>query len=140
MRADHELPDGTSIAVGKPRFQCHEALFKPSMIGLEAPGFHEMVAKSIQKCDIDVRRDLFGNIVLSGGTTMYNGMAERLQAEVAALAPSAVKPKVVAPPERKYSVWIGGSILSSLTTFQNQWVTKAEYDEQGAGVVHNKCF
>ena len=140
MNADHELPDGTSISVGKPRFMCPEALYKPSMIGLEAPGFHEMVAKSIQKCDIDVRRDLFGNIVLSGGTTMYNGMADRLQAEVTALAPSAVKPKVVAPPERKYSVWIGGSILSSLTTFQNQWVTKAEYDEQGAGVVHNKCF
>ena len=48
--------------------------------------------------------------------------------------------KVVAPPERKYSVWIGGSILSSLTTFQNQWVMKSEYDEAGPGIVHNKCF
>jgi len=137
---DHELPDGTTMSVGKSQFMCPEALFKPSMIGLEADGIHEMTAKSIQKCDIDVRRDLFGNIVLSGGTTMYNGLPERLQAEITTLAPSAVKPKVVAPPERKYSVWIGGSILSSLTTFQNQWVTKAEYDEQGAGVVHTKCF
>jgi actin len=140
MKKDHELPDGTTMSVGKSQFMCPEALFKPSMIGLEADGFPEMVAKSIHKCDIDVRRDLFGNIVLSGGTTMYNGLPERLQADITALAPAAVKPKVVAPPERKYSVWIGGSILSSLTTFQNQWVTKAEYDEQGAGVVHSKCF
>jgi len=140
MNVDHELPDGTTISIGQPRFKCPEALFKPSMIGLEQPGIAELVFKSIQKCDIDVRRDLFGNIVLSGGTTMYDGLPERLQAEVQALCNTNIKPKVVAPPERKYSVWIGGSILSSLTTFQNQWVTKAEYDEQGAGVVHNKCF
>jgi len=140
MNVDHELPDGTTISIGQPRFKCPEALFKPSMIGLEQPGVQELTFKSIQKCDIDVRRDLFGNIVLSGGTTMYNGLPERLQAEVQALCNTNIKPKVVAPPERKYSVWIGGSILSSLTTFQNQWVTKAEYDEQGSGVVHNKCF
>jgi actin len=69
------------------------------------------------KCDVDVRRDLFSNIVLSGGTTMYPGIAERLNKEMVALAPSSVKIKIVAPPERKYSVWIGGSILSSLSTF-----------------------
>ena len=140
MNVDHELPDGTTISIGQPRFKCPEALFKPSMIGLEQPGIQELTFKSIQKCDIDVRRDLFGNIVLSGGTTMYNGLPERLQAEIQTLCNTNIKPKVVAPPERKYSVWIGGSILSSLTTFQNQWVTKAEYDEQGSGVVHNKCF
>jgi actin-related protein len=69
------------------------------------------------KCDVDVRRDLFSNIVLSGGTTMYPGIAERLNKEMTSLAPSSVKIKIVAPPERKYSVWIGGSILSSLSTF-----------------------
>jgi actin-related protein len=135
-----ELPDGTIINVGTQRFRCPEALFKPAHIGLEAPGFHEMVYQSIQKCDIDVRRDLFGNIVLSGGTTMYKGLPERLAKEVGNLAPSSVKPKVVAPPERKYSVWIGGSILSSLTTFQNMWIQKSEYDEAGPSIVHNKCF
>jgi actin-related protein len=69
------------------------------------------------KCDVDVRRDLFSNIVLSGGTTMYPGIADRLSKEMTSLAPSSVKIKIVAPPERKYSVWIGGSILSSLSTF-----------------------
>lgn len=69
------------------------------------------------KCDVDVRKDLYGNIVLSGGTTMFPGIAERLSKEVIKLAPSSMKIKVVAPPERKFSVWIGGSILSSLSTF-----------------------
>ena len=77
---------------------------------------------------------------LSGGTTMYPGIAERLTKEVTTLAPAAVKIKVVAPPERKYSVWIGGSILSSLSTFQQMWISKAEYDEAGPSIVHRKCF
>jgi len=69
------------------------------------------------KSDVDVRKDLYGNIVLSGGTTLFNGISERLSKEIIKLAPSSMKIKVVAPPERKYSVWIGGSILSSLSTF-----------------------
>jgi len=92
------------------------------------------------KCDVDVRKDLYANIVMSGGTTMFGGIAERLNKEVVALAPSSMKIKVIAPPERKYSVWIGGSILSSLSTFQTMWITKAEYDESGPSIVHRKCF
>ena len=137
---EFELPDGSVIKVGSARFRCPEALFKPAHIGLEVDGYHDMTYKSIQKCDIDVRRDLFANIVLSGGTTMFKGLPERLSKEIGNLAPSSVKPKVVAPPERKYSVWIGGSILSSLTTFQTMWINKREYDEAGPTIVHNKCF
>jgi len=92
------------------------------------------------KCDVDIRRDLYQNVVLSGGTTMFAGIGERMTRELTALAPSTVKIKVVAPPERKYSVWIGGSILSSLSTFQQMWITKEEYDEAGPGIVHRKCF
>jgi len=69
------------------------------------------------KCDVDVRKDLYGNIVMSGGTTMFDNIDKRLCAEVTKLAPSTMKIKIVAPPERNYSVWIGGSILSSLSTF-----------------------
>lgn len=69
------------------------------------------------KCDVDVRKELYANIVLSGGTSMFEGIAERLNKELVALAPSSMKIKVIAQPERKYSVWIGGSILSSLSTF-----------------------
>lgn len=126
--------------VGNQRFRCPEALFQPLKIGKELPGIHELSYKSILKCDIDVRKDLYANMVMSGGTTMYNGIAERLNKEMVSLAPSAMKIKVIAPPERKYSVWIGGSILSSLSTFQTMWITKQEYDESGPSIVHRKCF
>ncbi|KAG7118545.1 Actin like protein [Verticillium longisporum] len=66
------------------------------------------------KCDVDVRKDLYGNIVMSGGTTMYPGLSDRMQKEITALAPSSMKVKIIAPPERKYSVWIGGSILAAV--------------------------
>ncbi|MHC3869057.1 hypothetical protein ACXONR_09680, partial [Streptococcus thermophilus] len=72
----------------------------------------------MMRCDIDIRKDLLANIVMSGGTTMYAGIADRMQKEITGLSPSTIKVKIVAPPERKYSVWIGGSILGSLSTFQ----------------------
>ena len=136
----YELPDGNSVSIGTQRFRCPEALFKPMLMGKEAYGIHEMSFNSITSAEIDVRRDLFENIILSGGTTMYEGLSERLQKDIKSLAPSNVKVKVVAPEERKYSVWIGGSILSSLSSFQSNWIKREEYDEVGPSVVHRKCF
>ncbi|CAF5206147.1 unnamed protein product [Rotaria magnacalcarata] len=71
---------------------------------------------------------------------MFPGIADRMQKDVSALAPSNMKIRIVAPPERKYAVWIGGSILSSLATFQSMWISKQEYDESGPSIVHRKCF
>jgi len=136
----YELPDGNIITVGNERFRCPEVLFQPSFIGKEASGIHDTTFQSIMKCDVDIRKDLYANIVLSGGTTMFTGIGERMTKELTALAPSTMKIKVVAPPERKYSVWIGGSILSSLSTFQQMWISKGEYDESGPTIVHRKCF
>ena len=107
---------------------------------MECVGIHELVYKSIMQCDIGVRRTLYANTVLSGGTSMYPGIADRMQKEMTSLAPSSMKIKVIASPERKYSVWIGGAILSSLSTFQQMWITKEEYDECGPSIVHRKCF
>jgi len=92
------------------------------MLGKEASGIADLSFQSIMKCDVDIRKDLYANVVLSGGTTMFSGIGERMTKELVALAPSTMKIKVVAPPERKYSVWIGGSILSSLSTFQQMYV------------------
>jgi len=136
----YELPDGNVITVGNERFRCPEVLFQPSFIGKEASGIHDTTFQSIMKCDVDIRKDLYSNVVLSGGTTMFQGIGERVTKELTALAPSTMKIKVVAPPERKYSVWIGGSILSSLSTFQQMWISKQEYDESGPTIVHRKCF
>jgi actin-related protein len=140
LEKNYELPDGQVITIGNERFRCPEVLFQPSLIGQESEGIHKTSYKSIMKCDIDIRKDLYGNVVLSGGSTMFQGIAERMTKEMVALAPSSMKIKVIAPPERKYSVWIGGSILSSLSTFQAMWITKAEYDESGPSIVHRKCF
>jgi len=136
----YELPDGNIVTLGSERFRCPEALFEPSLIGKEAKGIHDVTFESIARCDIDIRRDLYANVVLSGGSTMFQGIGERMTKELTALAPSTMKIKVVAPPERKYSVWIGGSILSSLSTFQQMWISKQEYDEAGPSIVHAKCF
>jgi actin beta/gamma 1 len=140
VEKSYELPDGQVITIGSERFRAPEALFQPSFLGLEAAGIHETTFNSIKICDVDIRKDLYSNIVLSGGTTMYPGLPERMQKEITALAPSTMKIKVVAPPERKYSVWIGGSILASLSTFQQMWISKQEYDESGPAIVHRKCF
>jgi len=139
LEKSYEMPDGQVITIGSSRFRTAEALFNPSMVGLEQEGIHKLIFNSIMKCDVDIRKDLYANIVLSGGSTMYAGIQERVEKEVTSLAPPTMKIKVVAPPERKYSVWIGGSILSSLSTFDNMWITKEEYDESGPAIVHRKC-
>jgi len=140
IEKSYELPDGQVITIGAERFRACEPLFQPSLIGKESQGIHQLTYDSIQKCDVDIRRDLYTNTVLSGGSTMFPNIDKRLNKEITALAPSAVKVKIVAPPERKYSVWIGGSILSSLSTFQEMWISKDEYDESGPQIVHRKCF
>jgi len=140
LEKSYELPDGQVITIGSERFRAPEVMFKPSLIGLEQSGIHQTTYDSIMKCDVDIRKDLYGNTVLSGGTTMFEGIAERMQKEITALAPASMKIKIVAPPERKYSVWIGGSILASLSTFQSMWISKQEYDESGPSIVHRKCF
>jgi actin-related protein len=139
LEQNYELPDGQVITIGSERFRCPEVLFKPNFIGLEQEGIHKLTFQSIMKCDVDIRKDLYNNIVCSGGTTMFEGIAERLQKEIKALAPDSMTIKIIAPPERKYSVWIGGSILSSLSTFEEMWISKNEYDEAGPSIVHRKC-
>jgi len=140
IEKSYELPDGQIVTVGNERFRCPESMFRPAFLGMEVVGIQEGCFNSIMKCDIDIRKDLYANTVLSGGSTMYPGIADRMQKEITAMAPSTMKIKIIAPPERKYSVWIGGSILASLSTFQEMWISKQEFDEAGPGIVHRKCF
>jgi len=139
VEQNYELPDGQVITVGAERFRAPEALFQPNFLGLEQEGIHKLTFSSIMKCDVDIRKDLYGNVVMSGGTTMYKGIPERVQKEIKSLAPDSMTIKLIAPPERKYSVWIGGSILASLSTFEEMWIKKEEYDESGPSIVHRKC-
>ncbi|KAH3881449.1 actin, clone 302-like [Dreissena polymorpha] len=140
VEKSYEMPDGQVITIGNERFRCVETMFQPSFIGMENCGVHEVLYNSVMKSDIDIRKDLWSNVVMSGGSTMFPGIADRMKKELDNMVPSGMKVKVIAPPERKYSVWIGGSILSSLSTFSQMWISKQEYDECGPGIVHRKCF
>ncbi|HDD67515.1 MAG TPA: actin, cytoplasmic 2 [Candidatus Thorarchaeota archaeon] len=133
------LPDGETITVGAERFQAPELFFNPSAIGLDTLPLDEHIVESIKACDVDLRRDLYANIVLSGGSTMFDGLKDRLLKEITELVPENVEVRIIAPPERQYSVWIGGSILASLKTFQKMWVSRKEFEEAGPEVIH-RCI
>jgi actin-related protein len=140
LERNYELPDGEIVTIGAERFRCPETLFKPSLLGLENVGIHQMAFNSIMNCDINIRNNLYGNIVLSGGSSMFPSFDERIRSEIINIAPIGTRIKVIANPERKYSTWYGGSMLASLSTFQEMWITKAEYEESGPSIVHRKCF
>ncbi|CAK0904645.1 unnamed protein product [Prorocentrum cordatum] len=140
--AQHQfrLPDGNTIALGSERFRAPEILFQPSIVGLEYPGIHELLAFSINRADLDLRMALFSGIVLSGGSTMFNQFGERLLNEIRKLAPKDIKIRISAPPDRKLTTWLGGSILASLATFKKMWVSKEEFEEEGFPLLHKKAF
>ncbi|XP_062605147.1 actin-3-like [Saccostrea cucullata] len=140
IEKSYQLPDDTVISIGKERFLCPEAMFQPSLIGKEADGIHETTFNSIMKCDVDIRKDLSASIVMSGGSTMFPGIADRMQKEISSLAPLATNIEIIAPPERKYAAWTGGSILASLSNFREMSISKQEYEESGPSIVHKKCF
>ncbi|ENN76427.1 hypothetical protein YQE_00495 [Dendroctonus ponderosae] len=137
---NYTLPDGSVIKVGHSRFRAPEILFKPDLIGEECEGLHEVLVYSIEKSDLDLRKVLFKNIVLSGGSTLFKGFGDRLLSEIKRLSPKETQIKISAPQERLYSTWIGGSILASLDTFKKMWISKREFDEEGQRAIHRKTF
>eukprot|EP01119_Soliformovum_irregulare_P002689 TRINITY_DN12948_c0_g1_i2.p1 TRINITY_DN12948_c0_g1~~TRINITY_DN12948_c0_g1_i2.p1 ORF type:complete len:309 (-),score=61.83 TRINITY_DN12948_c0_g1_i2:11-937(-) len=140
IERDYELPDGTMISLGSERFRCAEPLFNTNLLGIESDGMiQHHVHDSIMQCQSDLRKDLFHNVVLAGGNTMFPGMADRLRKEMSSLAPSA-QIRTIAPPERKYSSWIGGSIMASLPTFLDTCISRTEWEENGSTIIHRKCF
>ncbi|XP_050235722.1 actin-related protein 4-like [Mercurialis annua] len=150
----YELPDGQTIEIGADRFKMPDILFNPSLAqtipGMEnigeitsnVRGLPQMVIESINKCDVDIRRELFSSILLAGGTASMQQLKERLEKDLLEESPQAARVKVLASgntTERRFSVWIGGSILASLGSFQQMWFSKAEYEEHGASYVQRKC-
>ena len=141
-----KLPDGEEIILELEKLKCPEALFRPNFLDKTSEtnmkGLHDDCCASIQQIDVEIRKDLYSNIILSGGNTMFEGLPERLTKEIQKLTPSAAsnKVKVIALPERKYASWIGATILSSLSNFQCMWITRAEYKETGESIVQKKCL
>jgi actin len=115
-------------------------LFKPHFNGFVFDGIDQLLFDCTMKTGIGIGKDLYQNIVLSGGSTMFPGLPERIEKEIVRLAPPTMKVNVFAPPERKYAAWIGGSILACLATFPQMVITREEYNDAGPGIVHRKCF
>ena len=136
----YELPDGRKITIGEERFRCPEVLFQPGLYGIQICGIHESTHHSIMKCDKDFQKDLFSNIVLSGGSTMFPGIVERMEKELLALVPAMQKIMITAQPDRNYAAWIGGSMFGSHSTIQQMWVSQQEYYEYGSSIVNRKCL
>ena len=163
----YELPDGSHVIIKDQRIRCPEALFKPSLLGKEGGGIAEMCHLSIEKCDIDLKKELYYNILLSGGNSMLKGLSKRLNKEITEILRSQerfIDTRVLPKDENdkkieienenenqgqktikieydiKYAVWQGGAAASKLSNFESNWITKTEYEEAGATIVHRKCF
>jgi len=132
----YQLPDGQTVNISSERHLAPEVLFNPTLIGSEELGVADTLLRSVSQSDIDLRPTLYTQIVLAGGSTCTNGFGDRLLSEVRAKAPSHTKIRISAPKERLYSAWAGGSILASLATFKNMWVTRGDYEEYGDSLVH----
>ncbi|XP_006862932.1 PREDICTED: actin-related protein T2-like [Chrysochloris asiatica] len=133
------LPDGTVIRMGEQLHQVPEALFVPKLVGIQSPGVSEMITSSIMKCDADIQDALFGQIVLAGGTTLLTGFKHRLSKELEPVAAKGTYVKIIAYLDRYFSGWIGASIMSSLNTFKEMWVTSSDFKEFGPSVLQRKC-
>ncbi|XP_007529569.1 actin-related protein T2 [Erinaceus europaeus] len=137
---EYRLPDGSTMRIGDQLFQAPETLFSPEQLGVQGPGLARMVACSITKCDADIQKTLYGEIVLSGGTSLFQGLDDRLLRELEQLAVKGTPIKITAPPDRWFSTWIGASIVTSLSSFKQMWVTAADFREFGTSVVQRRCF
>ncbi|TNN05408.1 Actin, plasmodial isoform, partial [Schistosoma japonicum] len=130
-----DIKEKLLITLGNERFRCPEVLFKPHSIDSECSSLHDLTYNSIMKCNVDIHKDLYENIVLSGGSTMFPGISDRIEKELCNHALTTMKTiNIIAPPERKYSVWKGGCILASLLTNKQMWITRHEYDEIGPSI------
>ncbi|XP_056436727.1 uncharacterized protein LOC130374150 isoform X1 [Gadus chalcogrammus] len=139
----YTLPDGQVVCLDTERFRAPEILFRPELIGRDHYGMHESLYKSVLSTDVDLRRELLGNIVLSGGNTLLAGLPERLQRELGRLEPGGPggRVRVSSPADRGSSVWRGGAALASMPAPGGcAWISREEYEEHGPQIVFRKCF
>lgn len=145
---EYELPDRSKIKISKNRFFPGETFVTDDSNKMkdndQPSSLQEFIKESIFKAHPDLRRELVSNILVVGGTSLLSGLHERLSAEIPLVFSSELRPRVINFPEkfqRKNSSWIGGSVLASLGTFQQLWLSKEEVKEYGyENVILNKCL
>lgn len=147
----YTLPDSRTMRIGAERFLAPEILFTPHLRGAaDNEGLTQLIFNTIMKSDINVRKEYFSKIVLSGGTTMFPGFSTRLQKDLRQLYLDQVlkgdksreknyKVEVEDPPQRQHMVYLGASILAEAHEEQGNspwWITKQEYAESGPSIVN----
>ena len=135
----YKLPDDSIVRLSTERYQIPEIMFDPKLIGLDQPGLHQNVFQSIMKSNTEIRAEMFKNIVLAGGNTLFDKFSDRLNDEIYNMAPTKTYIKIEANKERLYSSWIGGSIIGNMDTFQSLCITRKEYEENPR-IIHDKTF
>lgn len=135
----YELPDGSTINLDQECYRSSEPLFRPYLAGLDIAGLPQQIYEAVMKCPIQMRRALFGSVILEGGTSNMEGFRERIQRELEALVPQSVKVNVMQS-ENKYGAWVGGDVLSSMMAFQDTVLTKEEYEEKGPFEIHRRFY
>ena len=137
----YNLPDGNAIKIGEEKCIAPEILFNPSIIGSEYLSFQEMIVTSINKVDIDLRKNLYTNVLISGGNTLFKGIQEKFHTEIKYLSPKNMKVKIHSPGNRLLSCWTGGNVISTLEIFKKMWVTRDDWSEKGnKSIIHVKTI
>ncbi len=138
-RQSYELPDGKKVVLSHEKSRCPEALFQPKLAGVNQEGIHKLIYRSLMKCETAIREELLSNVVLEGGTSLFQGFAERLQREVEHIVPRGIPVNVVAPEDRTISAWKGAGNLAKLSSFDAISVSQKEYKQHGPRMVRKKC-
>ncbi|PNP44806.1 hypothetical protein TGAM01_v200022 [Trichoderma gamsii] len=144
-----EMPDGYNQMWREQRFKVAEGMWDenagypvPESERLtKAQTIPELIRSALNAIDVDLRGNLLANVVVTGSTSLINGFNDRLNNELTAMYPG-LKIKIHAAglsSERRFGAWIGGSILASLGTFHQMWISKKEYEENGVGIVEKRC-
>ncbi|XP_067824272.1 uncharacterized protein [Heptranchias perlo] len=138
IKEEYELPDGQNMIITNQKFCCPEVIFKPFLLGKDIQNLPALAHSVIERCSEETRNDMYANIVLAGGNTMFKNMEQRFQQEVTDLAKPGTKVKVLASPNRNYLSWKGAAILSGLSNFHQMCVSHRDFEEFGATVLHRK--
>ena len=137
---NYTLPDGSTVCINSEVVNATEVLFKPSLLGKRCLGIHELAYDCINQSDYDARRELYGNVVLSGGSFHTPGLPEAVVNQLNSMIPNLFRVRLEDIDYHQSLPWMGGSIVSSMSTFQSNWITKAQLDEHGPSIVLRKCL
>ncbi|ELP90242.1 actin, putative [Entamoeba invadens IP1] len=135
----YKLLDKKEIKLGAERFEYTEQLFNPNKYGKDMNGIAVQANDSLMQIEPNLRTELYGNIMLAGGSTMMPGFVERFNTDLTKIAPESRKINVTAPPNGDIAANMGGKIFASLSTFKSAFVTREVYDECGPDIINRVC-